>query len=138
MAALNSGGSLPALSTSGIQYGKDQLFSGGDVLRTDEEISGTSEPSLYQTARYGNVSYKFPDLPCGEYFVDLHFAEIVFTNGPAGMRVFDVHMQGLKVRALLDSFDDMSELLVDHTVGQYSIWQCLTCYALNSSLDHSQ
>lgn len=70
------------------------------MLRTDEDIIGTSEPSLYQTARYGNVTYKFVDLPCGEYFVDLHFAEIVFTNGPSGMRVFDVHIQEEKVRGL--------------------------------------
>ncbi|CAM6106611.1 unnamed protein product [Calypogeia fissa] len=103
--ALNAGGS--PVSSGGVQYSKDQFFSSGDVLRTDDDISGTSEPSLYQTARYGNVTYKFEDLQCGEYFVDLHFAEIVFTNGPSGMRVFDVHIQNEKVIAGLDVYAEV-------------------------------
>lgn len=100
--ALNVGGSEPAVSSSGIHYSKDQtVVLGGDLLRTDEKIRGTTVPSLYQTARYGNGTYKFLDLLCGEYFVDLHFAEIVFTNGPSGMRVFDVYIQDEKVRCPL-------------------------------------
>lgn len=100
MTALNAGALAPTFSAGGTQYLKDQFFQGGDVLRTEEYISGTSEPSLYQTARYGNVTYKFANLPCGEYFIDLHFAEIVFAVGPSCMRVFDVHIQDEKVRGL--------------------------------------
>jgi hypothetical protein len=39
-------------------------------------------------------------MPAGEYLVDLHFAEIVYTNGPKGMRVFDVFIQEEKASAL--------------------------------------
>lgn len=78
----------------GIQVQPDRFFRGGDVLRTDENIiEGGSIPWIYQSARFGNFSYKFENIPPGEYFVDLHFAEIIYTNGPKGMRLFDVFMQ---------------------------------------------
>ena len=48
---------------------------------------------VYQSARYGNFCYKFEALAPGDYFVDLHFAEIVNTYGPKGIRVFDVSVQ---------------------------------------------
>ena len=72
----------------------DNFFEGGDVLRTNESINdGGDMPSIYQSARFGNVTYPFNDFSTGNYLVDLHFAEIVNTNGPKGMRVFDVFIQ---------------------------------------------
>lgn len=56
--------------------------------------------NLLITTRFGNFSYIIGDLPAGNYFVDLHFAEIVFTNDPPGMRVFDVFVQENKERLL--------------------------------------
>lgn len=85
----------------GISFKRDEYFTGGDVLRTDEEVIGVHNASLYQTSRYGNVSYVFKDLPLGNLVVDLHFAEIIFTYGPPGMRVFDVTVQEEKVRNAL-------------------------------------
>ncbi|BFI32005.1 kinesin family member C2/C3 [Marchantia polymorpha subsp. ruderalis] len=105
--ALNAGSPTPAYSSSGIEYLKDQNYVGGDVLRTEEKIGETAEQALYQTARYGNISYKFTDLPCGDFYVDLHFAEIVFSNGPSGMRVFDVYIQGEKVISDLDVYGEV-------------------------------
>jgi Malectin domain len=53
--------------------------------------------SLYCSARVGNFSYIFDQLEEGNYEVDLHFAEIMFTDGPPGMRVFDIFIQEKKV-----------------------------------------
>ncbi|KAJ9560585.1 hypothetical protein OSB04_005745 [Centaurea solstitialis] len=83
----------------------DQAFEGGDVLRTNETIlDGGSLSSLYQTARFGNFCYSFDNLSSGVYLLDLHFAEIINTNGPKGMRVFDVFVQDEKVVSELDVY----------------------------------
>ncbi|CAL1386210.1 unnamed protein product [Linum trigynum] len=86
----------------GLSFGKDSCFHGGDTVRTnameDERLS------LYQTARMGNFSYCFGGLEAGDYDVALHFAEIVFTNGPPGLRVFDVFLQDKKVVSHLDIY----------------------------------
>ncbi|KAL9245622.1 hypothetical protein vseg_019249 [Gypsophila vaccaria] len=87
----------------GVEFSEDANYQGGDVLRTDECISdGGDYPFIYQSARFGNFSYQFSDLAPGDYFVDLHFAEIVNTYGPKGMRVFNVFIQDEKV---LSDFD---------------------------------
>ena len=95
--AINCGGSLIENESHGICFQRDDYFTGGDVLRTEEEVTGVHDASLYQTSRYGNVCYVFRELGRGDYVVDLHFAEIIFTNGPPGMRVFDVTVQEEKV-----------------------------------------
>ncbi|KDO81245.1 hypothetical protein CISIN_1g0371692mg, partial [Citrus sinensis] len=59
---------------------------------------------LYQSARFGNFSYRIGNLSPGDYLVDLHFAEIVNANGPKGMRVFDVFMQEEKVLLEIDIY----------------------------------
>nr|CAD1844496.1 unnamed protein product [Ananas comosus var. bracteatus] len=72
----------------------DSCFQGGDVIETDETIvEGGDYPSLYQSARYGDFCYKFEGLAPGDYFLDLHFSEIVNTNGPKGIRAFDGFLQ---------------------------------------------
>ncbi|XP_048226914.1 kinesin-like protein KIN-14R isoform X2 [Ricinus communis] len=88
-----------------IDIEEDKNFNGGDVLRTEESIiNGGDLPIIYQSARFGSFCYQFTSLPTGDYFVDLHFAEIVNTNGPKGMRVFDVFIQEEKVISELDIY----------------------------------
>ncbi|KAM7516912.1 hypothetical protein LguiA_006495 [Lonicera macranthoides] len=83
----------------------DDAFQGGHVLKTNENIvDGGHFVSLYQSARVGNFCYRFDSLSARDYFVDFHFAEIVNTNGPKGMRVFDVFMQEEKVISNLDIY----------------------------------
>ncbi|GMI82773.1 MALECTIN DOMAIN KINESIN 2 [Hibiscus trionum] len=99
------GGILKKEGTSAINVCGDSFFEGGDVLRTTEIIDdGGDMPSIYQSARFGNFTYRFNDFPPGNYLVDLHFAEIVNTNGPKGMRVFDVFIQEDKVLSELDIY----------------------------------
>lgn len=94
--SVNAGSSRDAVTFDGINYVEDNWYKGGDTIRSDE-----IEHPLYQTARFGNFCYNFSSLEPGNYVVDLHFAEIVFTNGPPGMRVFDVYLQDQKVRTYI-------------------------------------
>ncbi|XP_020585222.1 kinesin-like protein KIN-14E [Phalaenopsis equestris] len=100
---VNAGGGFIQAEDSKINFKGDSFYEGGDVIETNEMIvDGGDYWSLYKSARFGNFCYRFSDLPPGEYFVDLHFAEIVYTNGPKGMRVFDVFVQDEKI---LSDFD---------------------------------
>lgn len=94
MLFVNAGGeALMENGNFGFRVEPDKFFQGGNVIRTDETNEGSDIPSMYQSARFGNFSYRFENLSPGDYFVDLHFSEIIYTNGPKGMRVFDVFMQ---------------------------------------------
>ncbi|XP_068656852.1 kinesin-like protein KIN-14R isoform X2 [Aristolochia californica] len=102
---VNSGGEALKGLHSPANFKGDFGFHGGEVLKTDEAVTcGGDYPSIYQSARFGNFSYTFKNLSPGEYFVDLHFAEIINTNGPRGMRVFDVYIQEQKVLSEFDIY----------------------------------
>lgn len=95
---INVGSTTSIEVEGGMHFAEDSSFSGGDIVEIEDPIVGDTEGiSIYQSARFGNFSYHFKNLGCGTYTVDLHFAEIVFADGPPGMRVFDVFMQGQKV-----------------------------------------
>lgn len=98
---VNAGGEAFNDEASGISFMADAFFRGGDSLRTNDCIMEAGDyPFIYQSARLGNFYYQFDNLPPGQYFVDLHFAEIINTNGPKGMRVFDVFIQDEKAREM--------------------------------------
>lgn len=94
---INAGGMGSFKPCGRTEFQKDQFFGGGDVVTTDAQVGDEEFSPLYQSARFGNFSYKFDNLEAGDYLVDLHFAEIVFTGGPSGLRIFDVFMQEEKV-----------------------------------------
>ncbi|RVW57345.1 Kinesin-like protein KIN-14R [Vitis vinifera] len=91
---VNAGDETSREADSNMKFLADTFFQGGDVLRTEECITeGGDCPFIYQSARLGNFSYRFENLHPGDYFVDLHFVEIINTDGPKGMRVlsdFDI------------------------------------------------
>ncbi|ERN14348.1 hypothetical protein AMTR_s00033p00213100 [Amborella trichopoda] len=102
---VNCGGALLPINDNGLNISEDTYFQGGDIIRTEESITNAGHyPCIYQSARYGNFSYKFTNLEPGDYFLDLHFAEIINTYGPSGMRVFDVFIQEKKVLCRLDIY----------------------------------
>jgi hypothetical protein len=73
-------------------------------------VTGTSEPGLYRSERFGNFNYSIPVAP-GRYAVTLKFSEAWFGSGRpggggTGSRVFDVYANGL---ALLRNFDIFKE-----------------------------
>nr|GEV07854.1 probable LRR receptor-like serine/threonine-protein kinase RFK1 isoform X1 [Tanacetum cinerariifolium] len=70
-----------------------------------ESLQGnTSLPLLYTTARLSPITLTYFSycLENGEYAVNLHFAELQFTNDSTyrslGRRVFDIYIQGKRVR----------------------------------------
>ncbi len=71
-------------------------YVGGQTYVTGAAISGTQDPTLYQTERWGLSAYKF-DLPNGAYRVELLIDEIY--DARPGIRVFDVLIQGQTVLA---------------------------------------
>lgn len=78
----------------------------GSVRRVNVPISGTRDPQLYRTFRYGRnaLSYRF-DLPNGRYRVELHFVEPWYGRGntdASGWRLFDVALNGRTVARNLD------------------------------------
>ncbi|XP_047323551.1 kinesin-like protein KIN-14R [Impatiens glandulifera] len=98
-----AGGVIPAEVDSSMKFIDDSYYEGGDVFQTDEPITDAGDFSfLYQSARIGDFSYHFKNVTPGDYYVDLHFIEIINTYGPKGMRVFNVFMQDEKV---LSDFD---------------------------------
>ncbi|CAN0858267.1 Kinesin-like protein KIN-14R [Linum grandiflorum] len=102
---VNSGNEISVETDSILKFVGDSYYEGGNVLRTDEDIADAGDFAfIYKSARFGNFCYRFHDLPPGDYFVDLHFAEIVNTNGPKGIRVFDVFIQEDKVLSEFDIF----------------------------------
>ncbi len=103
--------------------GPDFRTSTGDLFREDRNfvsefsstfenvvsIQNTEDDSLYQTERFGNFEYQIP-LANGNYFVDLHFAEIFLGTSPgsgSGDRVFSVFIEE---ELALDSFDIFDEV----------------------------
>ncbi|KAL0683234.1 hypothetical protein Bca4012_050082 [Brassica carinata] len=85
--SVNSGSTTMDATVDDVTFLKDEFFSGGETFTTDAVVGSEDEILLYQTARLGNFAYKFQSLDPGDYFIDLHFAEIEFTKGPAGVRV---------------------------------------------------
>jgi hypothetical protein len=87
-------------------FAADQYYSGGTQHSVTNTInlSGVTNPApqaVYQTERYGNVTYTFPNLTASaQYTIRLHFAELYQTA--AGKRVFNVAINGTTV---LSNFD---------------------------------
>lgn len=78
---------------------------GGFRGQTSDPIANTPDAELYQTWRYGpSFSYAFA-VPDDDYEVELHFAEP--EHDAAGLRVFDVFLEGVLVLADVDLFDEV-------------------------------
>ncbi|KAK8556728.1 hypothetical protein V6N12_003123 [Hibiscus sabdariffa] len=85
---VNAGGEAINEADSNMKFLEDSYFDGGSVIRTNEHIAEAGDyPFIYRSARFGNFQYCFNNLLPGNYFIDLHFAEIINTSGPKGMRI---------------------------------------------------
>jgi hypothetical protein len=86
----------------------DQFFSGGSTRSVTNTINTTgltnaAPQAVYQTERYGNVTYTMPSLVAGaSYTVRLHFAELFWTA--TGKRKFNVAINGTTVLSNFDIF----------------------------------
>ena len=99
---VNAGG--PAYTDSlGQAWSADTGTSGGATYTTGANITGTSDPTLYQSEHWngGVLQYQF-NVPSGSYAVKLKFAEIYNTG--AGQRVFNININGAAVQSNFDIF----------------------------------
>jgi hypothetical protein len=87
---INSGG--PAVQTGGQSWVADQYFTGGSTYSTTTAISNTTDDIIYQSERYGNVTYQIPVPQNGLYSVDIHLAEIYWTQ--VNRRLFNISVEG--------------------------------------------
>ncbi|MBN2575862.1 MAG: hypothetical protein JXP73_14945, partial [Deltaproteobacteria bacterium] len=89
-------------------FTRDQYGSGGTMrtVTSSITISGVTDPApmaVYQSERYGNSTYTFPNLTAGsQYQVRLHFAELYWTA--TGKRRFNVAINGTTVLSNLDIY----------------------------------
>jgi hypothetical protein len=63
----------PYYSNDSHWWSPDNYFEGGQMAAYAAPVSGTDDPELYETERWGNFSYAIPVSP-GRYSVSLHFA----------------------------------------------------------------
>jgi hypothetical protein len=98
----------PYYSNDSYWWSPDSYFEGGQLASYAQEVSGTDDPELYGTERWGNFSYAIPVTP-GRYTVVLHFAarhgspgETGADTAAHGAHIFNVFCNG---RALLENFD---------------------------------
>jgi hypothetical protein len=88
------GGALPGWVAD------DAYVQGGDVaLRTNLQVTGTDNPALYQSERFGNSMYEFA-VPAGPYKVRLHFCEGYDQITAAGQRVFSIMVENATIENL--------------------------------------
>lgn len=99
---INCGGS------AGAPFTADQYASGGTARTVTNAITttGVTNPApqaVYQSERYGAVTYTIPGLTAGAaYTVRLHFAELYWTA--SGKRKFNVAINGTTVLSSFDIF----------------------------------
>ena len=90
---------VPYYSDDSHWWSADTYFKGGQLAATEEAVTGTDDPELYSTERWGNFSYAIP-VTLGKYVVTLYFIERRFhaadrdqpanPQDSAGTRVFNV------------------------------------------------
>ena len=86
-----------AVSSTGFVTGASFI----SLVSSDTPVSGTADPTLYQTGRtsLGSLHYYATDLETGVYNVVLSFAEIVYLrDNPLARRYFDIYLQGELVK----------------------------------------
>jgi Malectin domain len=101
----------PYYSNDSHWWGPDNDFDGGQLASYADPVSGTDDPELYETERWGNFSYAIPAAP-GRYTVTLHFAarhrgwdQPLEPGGSGSARVEHVFSVFCNGKAILENFD---------------------------------
>ena len=105
----------PYYSNDSHWWSPDNYFEGGQLASYTAPVSGTDDPELYETERWGNFSYAIPVSP-GKYSLTLHFAvrrgdwdqpsSAPGENRSPVAHIFDVFCNG---NALLRNFNPVTE-----------------------------
>ena len=104
----------PYYSNDSQWWSPDDYFEGGQLATYAEPVSGTDDPEMYETERWGNFSYAIPVWP-GRHTIMLHFAarhrgwdQPLGGEAQPVEHVFNVFCNG---RAILNNFDLAREAL---------------------------
>jgi len=80
------------IDKAGNRWIADQYFEDGKTSQTEAQIGNTPDDPIYQSGRYAKtMDYHIP-VANGIYTVDLHFAEIYWSE--ADKRTFDIEIEG--------------------------------------------
>jgi hypothetical protein len=104
---IDVGASDDYTSSTGANFRADSFFSGGLLNASTHAITGTPDPTLYQTERYGQFTYSVP-VANGTYDVRLHFVELYYGTvvpGGVGKRVFSIDIGNTPVSPDLPNID---------------------------------
>jgi hypothetical protein len=115
----------PYYSNDSHLWSPDSYFEGGQLAAYTSPVSGTDDPELYETERWGNFTYAIPVSP-GRYSVALYFAVRhgawdepstpdqgkqgvahvfnVFCNGTALLRDFNLAWEGRRSDVVIRKF----------------------------------
>jgi Malectin domain/Carboxypeptidase regulatory-like domain/Glycosyl hydrolase family 52/Domain of unknown function (DUF4965) len=109
---INAGSTSSYTDSLGNIWASDRDFSGGTAYtaKSGTTVTGTPDPKLYLTQRYGAFSYSIPEA-AGSYQVTLKFAEVAKSG--VGTRVFSVQAEGATVLSNLDVFAEVGENVAD-------------------------
>ena len=90
---------VPYYSDDSRWWSADMYFKNGQLRETEQTVTGTDDPELYTSERWGHFSYAIPVAP-GKYAVSLYFIERSFRaahrqepadpGASSGMRLFNV------------------------------------------------
>jgi hypothetical protein len=88
----------------------DNYYLNGTLSGVHQPVTGTADPELFGSERFGHFTYSIPVDTRDRYTLVLHFAEFYFGSGSAGggvgSRVFNVFCNGT---TLLGNFDVYKE-----------------------------
>lgn len=102
MQAVNVGANRAA-TLDGVEYQADRFATGGTQHSTTDPIRGASDGTLYQSERYGTLSYNIP-VSEATYSVVLHFVEMYQES--AGSRTFNVAVEDRQIVTGLDIYSE--------------------------------
>jgi hypothetical protein len=101
----------PYYSNDSHWWSPDNYFEGGQLASYAQEVTGTDDPELYETERWGNFSYAVP-VTAGRYTLVLHFAarhsnpgEPASEESDSTTHVSDVFNVFCNGKALIENFD---------------------------------
>jgi hypothetical protein len=101
---------VPYASPNGTLWQPERYYNSGRIHPLLQPVTGTDDPGIYSSERFGNFSYTFPVAP-GTYTAILHFSETYHGpsnpgGGGTGSRVFDVYFNGVALLKELDIFKE--------------------------------
>ncbi|HKD08139.1 MAG TPA: malectin domain-containing carbohydrate-binding protein [Bryobacteraceae bacterium] len=93
--------------SQGRYWDPDRYARGGQLIARPDSNVQNSDPDLYRSERFGNLTYVIPVARQGKYGVNLYFAESWFGagnpgGGGAGSRTFDILINGVMLRKDFD------------------------------------